>query len=148
MINIPDDVAISFFKSEVGGVSTGSVHQARCPVCGDSEHNTSKRRMYLLKRGTDWTVFCHNCSYGARLDRFVKDCYPNQHQYFTSQCVNEFLFRDDTKELKKQKDKNELKSILNQGLNRINKKNGTKHPAHRYIEEHGVPLSDEHVEML
>lgn len=93
---IPDNVAISFFRETLGGTPTGRDHFARCPVCGDSETNKRKKRMYLLKE-ENWYVFCHNCGYSSGLSFFVKDYFPMQYDRMMASALGSFYGLDRVK---------------------------------------------------
>jgi hypothetical protein len=86
---IPDHIATSFFCEHLEGVQTGRDYYARCPVCGDSQRNKRKKRMYLLKE-ENWFVFCHNCGYSCGLSFFIKDYYPMQYDNVIAQSVSSF----------------------------------------------------------
>ena len=141
-MEIPSHVAVSFFKSNLNAVSTAGVHSARCPVCGDSERHSQKRRLYLLNKDRKWGVYCHNCGYSSGLLWFIKEFYPSQYDYILNQCVNGFFF-DEPKKVKKEDDTNELLDIIDQGIGKI----GTTAPKKRsnevleYLSEYGVPFS-------
>jgi hypothetical protein len=141
-IEIPDHVAISFFTAQVNGEATGNVFCCRCPVCGDSEKNIHKKRMYLIKKERNWMVYCHNCAYSASLLKFVKEFYPSQYSYVYSQGVKDFLLGENEsvklKRLKKEKVASALKRIIERkAISRLPKNNVQK-----YIKEHCIPLTD------
>ena len=52
---------------------------SRCPICGDSHKNRSKKRMYIYAKKQDLFVKCHNCGYGASLGNFIKQLDPHLH---------------------------------------------------------------------
>ena len=52
---------------------------SRCPICGDSQKNKSKKRMYIYAKKQDLFVKCHNCGYGASLGNFIKQLDPHLH---------------------------------------------------------------------
>jgi hypothetical protein len=52
---------------------------SRCPICGDSQKNRSKKRMYIYAKKQDLFVKCHNCGYGASLGNFIKQIDPHLH---------------------------------------------------------------------
>jgi len=52
---------------------------SRCPICGDSQKNKSKKRMYIYAKKQDLFVKCHNCGYGSNLGNFIKQLDPHLH---------------------------------------------------------------------
>ena len=52
---------------------------SRCPICGDSQKNRSKKRMYIYAKQQDLFVKCHNCGYGSNLGNFIKQLDPHLH---------------------------------------------------------------------
>ena len=52
---------------------------SRCPICGDSQKNRSKKRMYIYTKGQSLFVKCHNCGYGASFGNFIKQIDPHLH---------------------------------------------------------------------
>lgn len=45
----------------------------RCPICGDSQKNTSKKRGYFFVEGEGLLYKCWNCGISMSFDRFLKD---------------------------------------------------------------------------
>ena len=63
---------------------------ARCPICGDSSKNKSKKRLYIYEKKQSLFVKCHNCSYGSNLGNFIKELDPHLHgQYVWKDMVKE-----------------------------------------------------------
>ena len=52
---------------------------SRCPICGDSQKNKSKKRLYIYAKKQDLFVKCHNCGYGSNLGNFIKELDPHLH---------------------------------------------------------------------
>ena len=52
---------------------------SRCPICGDSQKNKSKKRLYIYAKKQDLFVKCHNCGYGSNLGNFIKTLDPHLH---------------------------------------------------------------------
>ena len=52
---------------------------SRCPICGDSQKNRSKKRLYIYAKKQDLFVKCHNCGYGSNLGNFIKTLDPHLH---------------------------------------------------------------------
>ena len=55
---------------------------SRCPICGDSRKNKSKKRLYIYAKNQDLFVKCHNCGYGASLGNFIKQLDPHLHDQY------------------------------------------------------------------
>ena len=55
---------------------------SRCPICGDSQKNKSKKRMYIYAKKQDLFVKCHNCGYGSNLGNFIKQLDPHLHDQY------------------------------------------------------------------
>ena len=73
---------------------------SRCPICGDSHKNKSKKRMYIYAKKQDLFVKCHNCGYGASLGNFIKQLDPHLHgQYVMERYGQGQTGRGKTKEL-------------------------------------------------
>jgi len=138
-LEIPDNVAVSFFKNQLNGVAISNVFHARCEVCGDSENNRHRKRMYLLKKDRTWFVYCHNCGYSSSLLKFAKDFHPSQYDYLVNQSVNEFLFAS-PKLTKKDKDL-DMQKMIKRITEKIEKKLKLKTPVEKHIEENCVRLT-------
>jgi hypothetical protein len=90
-LEVPDHIAVNFFKSNLDAVAMSNVYAARCPVCGDSAKHSEKRRMYLLKKNRTWLVYCHNCEYSASLLKFTKNFFPDNYHSMLRESVGEFF---------------------------------------------------------
>lgn len=55
---------------------------SRCPICGDSRKNKSKKRLYIYAKKQDLFVKCHNCGYGSNLGNFIKQLDPHLHNQY------------------------------------------------------------------
>ena len=53
-------------------VKTG-LYNFRCPYCGDSKKNKSKKRGYFYQRKQDFNFKCHNCGASKSFTYFLKD---------------------------------------------------------------------------
>lgn len=71
---------------------TESGYNFRCPICGDSKKNISKKRCWALTRKdpNNLIVYCHNCGYSSNFKFFLKN-------------VNSYLFSDYIKKEKEEK---------------------------------------------
>tara|TARA_R100000027_G_scaffold16704_1_gene12088 strand:+ start:2109 stop:3131 length:1023 start_codon:yes stop_codon:yes gene_type:complete len=50
-----------------------NLYNFRCPYCGDSKKNKTKKRGYFYRRKTDTNFKCHNCGTSKSLTNFLKD---------------------------------------------------------------------------
>ena len=62
---------------------------ARCPICGDSSKNKSKKRLYIYEKKQSLFVKCHNCSYGSNLGNFIKELDPHLHGQYVVERYGE-----------------------------------------------------------
>jgi len=143
-LEVPDDVAIRFFKSELDGSEMSGVHAARCPVCGDSEKHRQKKRLYLLKDEKGWGLYCHNCAFSSTFLRFVKEFFPSKYQHITTECMNGFFYKAPKKK-KKEENLDELNDMLGGLMGGIKKKEKKPafFPAEQYIKESCFPLTED-----
>jgi len=51
---------------------TGNLATCRCPICGDSKKNKSKKRFYFFQEKGIYFVKCHNCSYTTAFSKFLE----------------------------------------------------------------------------
>jgi|AACY02.2.fsa_nt_gi transcription elongation factor Elf1 len=49
------------------------LYNFRCPYCGDSKKNRTKKRGYLYRQKTDYNFKCHNCGASKSFTYFLKD---------------------------------------------------------------------------
>jgi hypothetical protein len=111
--NIPDDVAISFFVENIeSSVKSGSGYVGRCPVCGDSQKNSSKKRLYLLyKEERGWGIYCHNCELSQGLYYFVQDYFPQLLSHFKTKCFKEYIISKKKSNEESDKEENDALSL-------------------------------------
>ncbi len=62
---------------------------SRCPICGDSQKNKAKKRLYIYAKKQDLFVKCHNCGYGASLGNFIKQLDPHLHGQYIMERYGE-----------------------------------------------------------
>jgi len=48
----------------------------RCPICGDSHSDKTKKRGYVYRKKNDLHFFCHNCGDGYFFNKFLKRADP------------------------------------------------------------------------
>lgn len=61
----------------------------RCVVCGDSKKSETKKRGWILVKGTKATYHCHNCGYSVPILVFLKTHFPAVHKEYIK-----ILFKD------------------------------------------------------
>ena len=54
----------------------------RCPICGDSQKNSSKTRGYLYSVKADMNFRCHNCGASRTFSNFLKEMDPTMHKQY------------------------------------------------------------------
>ena len=115
---------------------------SRCPICGDSQKNKSKKRMYIYAKKQDLFVKCHNCGYGASLGNFIKQLDPHLHsQYVLERYSQGQTNHRKTKEpefrFEKPKFKPRPVSIDLPSINELDE----EHFARKYFESRKIPES-------
>lgn len=136
MLEVPDYLAISFFKSYVGGVVESRVHKARCVICGDSQKNKHKKRLYLLKHPQMgfWYLYCQNCDSSVSIINFVKQFYPEHYDNFKRECIDYTM-----KGKGFTKSKTEEEQFIEQ-LQKIQKKREDRTEVETFIKKECIPL--------
>ena len=59
----------------------------RCPLCGDSKKNKTKRRFYFYQEEGTFYVKCHNCQYAFYFSVFLKQFDGNLYRQY---CLETF----------------------------------------------------------
>ena len=54
----------------------------RCPICGDSKKDTSKKRFYFFVDKGCYFVKCHNCQYTTAFSKFLQDSNDNLYREY------------------------------------------------------------------
>lgn len=76
-----------------GFSKSGDVLNFRCPICGDSKTNKSKRRAYIYQRDGKWFFHCHNscgCSLGST---WLKRNYPGDYDKYIQDVIQGSSFK-------------------------------------------------------
>lgn len=68
----------SLYASQLAGSlgfkkTNSYVWNGKCPLCGDSQKNKSKKRGYIYMIGQTLNYACHNCGASMSFERFLKD---------------------------------------------------------------------------
>lgn len=77
---------------------------SRCPVCGDSQHSISKKRLYFFpsRRTVGFQCYCHNCGLNIPLQVFIKLYFPDLYEKYIIETLsdsnNETTFIDHKKD--------------------------------------------------
>jgi hypothetical protein len=81
---------------------SNTLYNARCPVCGDSKKDKSKKRFYIYQKNgstrslDDSTIlkcYCHNCSAsnnitnGVWISTFVRELYPSIYERYRTELI-------------------------------------------------------------
>jgi len=53
-----------------------NLYNFRCPLCGDSEKNKSKKRGYIYEKNNELNYRCHNCGISTTLGNFIREIDP------------------------------------------------------------------------
>ena len=73
MINYIDSKYISLLCGRLEGMKkVGDNYNFRCPMCGDSAKNKSKKRGWILTGKTHPAFYCHNCNASLSFSAFLK----------------------------------------------------------------------------
>jgi len=115
---------------------------ARCPICGDSKKNKSKKRFYFhLDKRRRMRAKCHNCQYSAPFYIFLKEFDQNMFKEYTFEKFKTKKAkppRQHLKEIIPEKEKIEpgydyADAIDFESLPK-------SHPARKYVEDRKIPL--------
>lgn len=141
---------ISLLSSRLEGFAqkNNGVFNCRCPLCGDSEKSTRKKRLYFYTKKDLYFVRCHNCGHSSRFVTFLK--------IIDIELFKEYslaLFKETDKYDKKEKDAEQHAKIIAEqkkieamtvGIDYTNLKRfehlPEDHPARVYVSERGLPL--------
>jgi hypothetical protein len=61
----------------------------RCPICGDSQKNKTKTRLYFYEKKNKYLVKCHNCGYSADMFGFLQELNPSLHKEYSVELWKE-----------------------------------------------------------
>lgn len=62
---------------------------SRCPLCGDSQKNKNKARLYFYQKKNSIFVKCHNCGAGMNVGNFIKIIDPHLHSQYIMEKFSE-----------------------------------------------------------
>lgn len=118
----------------------------RCPICGDSKHNSYKTRGYIYEKKDKMLFFCHNCGASMAFHNFLKQQDDSLYQEYTQEKyinkVEQKRVSDEPDITKFQKPKFITDSPL-KGLKKISQLPDT-HPAKRYVVKRKIPARTHH----
>jgi hypothetical protein len=122
-------VLIDLFKTCISQAQKKSenAYYGRCPICGDSKRDLTKKRFFLLLGKKPYKVYCHNCGFLKYADTFFKD---NFHSKWLSVANLSNLFKPYVS--KKSKENDLLESKL--------KNKGWKYSRDKFLAKHCFPL--------
>jgi transcription elongation factor Elf1 len=86
----------------------------RCPICGDSQTDKSKKRAYLLQKNQTFIFYCHNCTVSMSFANFLKTFDPNifREYLFEKYKTKEHKIQTKQQEKKQQKIEQNLDSYF------------------------------------
>lgn len=61
----------------------------RCPICGDSKKNKSKKRFWVHEDNDWYAVTCYNCDLRNNLESFLKEFYPEEYESIRLRCFDQ-----------------------------------------------------------
>lgn len=56
---------------------SGSLANFSCPICGDSKHDKTKARGYILENHDKTVFYCHNCAHSSLFGNFLEYVNPS-----------------------------------------------------------------------
>lgn len=66
-----------------GYVKKGEVMNFRCPVCGDSQISSLKKRAYVYPKNGEWYFFCHNLCGGSKANFWLKKNFKEEYNQYS-----------------------------------------------------------------
>lgn len=77
----------------------------RCPVCGDSTKNQTKKRFYVFEKQGSLGCSCHNCGFGSSIENLLKSYDEYLYRQLITERFSETSLVIETDEPKKTKPK-------------------------------------------
>jgi Zn ribbon nucleic-acid-binding protein len=118
---------------------------ARCPICGDSRRDKSKKRFYFFVEKGCYFVKCHNCGYTTTFSKFLEEMDSNLYrEYVFERFANNNDKKSNAKLLEEKilndfsTDTSRLKNSCLVGLKSIEDLDDT-HYAKQYIVSRKIP---------
>jgi hypothetical protein len=126
------------------------LYNIRCPVCGDSKKDKTKKRFYIYEKNNKYKCVCHNCrnendiTNGSSLEYFVRNQYPMMYErykdftvvekQFTSVTIQSIAHKVSPHQIKSRIEPSYPESLLN-GIVRLDLvfKHNQNHPIVQYI---------------
>jgi len=100
---IPDHVLHEAVQSTLGGEGLRQIsggYNFRCPICGDSKKNKSKKRGYILHDDGKWVYICHNECGSMSFLNFLKEYHPAKFKSIIFYTFKNKKYKTDQKERK------------------------------------------------
>lgn len=116
------------FKSLRSGI-----YNFRCPICGDSEKNSSKKRGYLFPKDGEYVFYCHNCGNSSSLKNFIKNVDSELYKEYQKDVLRFGRIKFDKKPITAKPW--QFKKINLVSLKELDK----EHPARVYVSSRNVP---------
>lgn len=85
-----DQKYIQLLSSRLEGFKkVGDNYNFRCPLCGDSTKNKSKKRGWLLSNKKHPSFYCHNCGASMSFSKFLKEMDAMLHKQYRFELLKE-----------------------------------------------------------
>lgn len=112
---------------------------ARCPICGDSLKDRSKKRFWIYpsRKGDHYNCGCFNCNYGAPFSVFLKDYFPDDYRDY---LMEKFKDRKSFEPTHQEQPKEEKKFIPDLAYCERLDTLPENHPIIKYIANRKIPL--------
>lgn len=112
------------------------IYNFRCPICGDSERNSIKKRGYLLEKNGEYWFYCHNCGTSLSLKQFLQRVDEELYREYQTDLLSSGKLKFTRKEQTIRVPKFELKPTKK--LMPVSNLN-SNHPAYLYLSERNIP---------
>ena len=110
--------------------------RCKCPLCGDSQTNLRKARLYFYHAKGIYFIKCHNCGASKKFSSFLRDFDSILYREY---CYDNFI---DSKEVHVEDTQYKIKKpdVTLVGLKRVSSLS-TDHIVRNYVDNRKIPLS-------
>lgn len=89
-MNLIDQKYIHLLSSHlIGFKKVGENYNFRCPLCGDSTKNKTKKRGWILSGKNQPCFYCHNCGASLSFYKLLKELNPYLHKEYVYETMKE-----------------------------------------------------------